>query len=223
MKKKIIFLLVSLAWGITLTAQDKIDSLQTAPFDCDSIVQSTIKVKDAKINCLIDSNRRLQLELRDANNTVASQKKLIEQLKQRLAFSDTVFARLSNECLRKKYDTYRVDEAINNFDSIYSPELRNRFVRLRSLLVDYETYNNEIVDIFNEAEKDEDLNENFVFSKERANYFIEKIKSSRYYKEAYDANWTIPYMNDLLDNAIKVLNSYDPQKGKPIELINLMH
>lgn len=51
---------------------------------------------------------------------------------------------------------------------------------------------------------------------------IAKIRSTSYYKKVYSADWTIMYLNDVLDKAIARLKVYDPKQHKPINLKDLV-
>lgn len=103
------------------------DSLSTQMYEVDSL-KSCIKM--------------MQIE-------ITEKEKQISLLKNRLMFADSCFLRISNDCLRKKYDPVRVNEAIAKFQKMYSSELQKTFSPLKSLLENYKVYYNEISMVFN--------------------------------------------------------------------------
>ena len=80
---------------------------------------------------------------------ITEKEKQISLLKDRLMFADSCFLRISNDCLRKRYDPVRVNEAIANFQKMYSDKLQETFSPLKSLLEGYKDYYNEDVKVTN--------------------------------------------------------------------------
>ena len=181
---------------------DKLDSLQI------QLLELNIKVIDfnSKINALNDS-------LSDKELIINRQNILIEKLEHKLVFADSIVARLANDCLRFKYDSIKVKNALSIFSKIYSVELQKKFSPLKSLLLNYETYYNDIISVILGAQNDESFKNPFSVKKISAIY-IEKLKSTNYYLNIYNSDWTILYLNKLIDESIKRLNSYEPIKEK---------
>lgn len=144
-----------------------------------------------------------------------------QHLKDRILFADSCFLRVSNDCLRKKYDKVRVDEAIVNFGRMYSPQLQKSFTPLKSLLENYENYYKEIGELFGQIENDKRMANPFIGGREASSNIV-KIKTTTYYKKVYFANWTIMYLNDVIDKAIARLKNYDPKQHKVIKLTDLL-
>ena len=148
------------------------------------------------------SETSLNGKLYDYEQTIKVQNKKIERLNSYLLFADTIVARLSNDCLRKKYDQNRVNQATENFEKMYSPELKSKFGRLKFLLNEYGKFTQELNAIFIEAKNDKGLGNPFTGQKQALTY-IDKIKNTRYYREVYSENWTIPYLNNLIDKCFE--------------------
>ena len=144
-----------------------------------------------------------------------------QHLKERLLFADSCFLRVSNDCLRKKYDKVRVDEAIVNFGRMYSPQLQKSFTPLKFLLENYGNYYKEIGELFGQIENDKRMANPFIGGREASSNIV-KIKTTTYYKKVYFANWTIMYLNDVIDKAIARLKNYDPKQHKVIKLTDLL-
>ena len=159
------------------------------------------------------SETSLNGKLYDYEQTIKVQNKKIERLNSYLLFADTIVARLSNDCLRKKYDQNRVNQATENFEKMYSPELKSKFGRLKFLLNEYGMFTQELNAIFIEAKNDKGLGNPFTGQKQALTY-IDKIKNTRYYKEVYSENWTIPYLNNLIDKCFKTIKAFNPKESK---------
>lgn len=181
-----------------------------------AVVESKVDTSSS-VKTEVDSlkNMIVQLEKEKQRTDSANNK-----LKERLLFADSCFLRVANDCFRKRYDKVRVDEAIANFGKMYSPQLQKSFEPLKSLLEDYNRYYKEISDLLAQIEKDERLIN--PFKKEDAiAENIAKIKSTFYYKNVYSANWTIMYLNDVIDKSIARLKALGP-KQKIMKLTDLL-
>ncbi len=168
------------------------------------------------------SETSLNGKLYDYEQTIKVQHKKIERLNSYLLFADTIVARLSNDCLRKKYDQNRVNQATENFEKMYSPELKSKFGRLKFLLNEYGKFTQELNAIFIEAKNDKGLGNPFTGQKQALTY-IDKIKNTRYYREVYSKNWTIPYLNNLIDKCFETIKSFNTKKSKELHLLELMN
>lgn len=168
------------------------------------------------------SETSLNGKLYDYEQTIKVQNKKIERLNSYLLFADTIVARLSNDCLRKKYDQNRVNKATENFEKMYSPELKSKFRRLKFLLNEYGKFTQELNAIFIEAKNDKGLGNPFTGQKQALTY-IDKIKNTRYYREVYSENWTIPYLNNLIDKCFETIKAFNPKESKELHLLELMN
>ena len=86
---------------------------------------------------------------------------------------------------------------------------------------EYGKYTKEIETVFFEAQNDKALSNPFTGQKQALTY-IEKIKATSYYRNVYDENWTIPYLNSVIDKSIEVIKSFNPKESKELHLIELM-
>ena len=189
----------------------KVDSLQ---HEIDRLKGLIVQYKQSETS--------LNGKLYDYEQTIKVQNKKIERLNSYLLFADTIVARLSNDCLRKKYDQNRVNQATENFEKMYSPELKSKFGRLKFLLNEYGMFTQELNAIFIEAKNDKGLGNPFTGQKQALTY-IDKIKNTRYYKEVYSENWTIPYLNNLIDKCFKTIKAFNPKESKELHLVELMN
>ena len=133
----------------------------------------------------------------------------VKELEHKLLFADTVIARISNNCLLVKFDSIRVEQAISDFKKMYSPSLQKRWSKLVDLLNNYGEYTRELDAVLREIQEDAIADKPHFGCVEK---YIEKIKQTQYYKNSYKADWTIPYLNDVIDKSIKAINEYNPRK-----------
>ena len=184
-------------------------------------LQKKIKELTDKVNTLTESENNLKGKQFDDKQKIEAQEIIIKRLEQRLVFADSIVARLSNDCLRQKYDAWKVANAISNFDRMYSVELKSKFYQLKVLLSEYGKYTQEIENIFLEAQNDKAIGNPFTGQKQALTY-IDKIKATSYYIKVYDENWTIPYLNTVIDKSIEIIKSFNPKESKGLHLIELM-
>ena len=200
------------------------DSVSSDPKEIKQVVVTqAFSVEDLteKVKQLTEYENELKGELYDCKKRINEQNITIEKLKHKLLFADSIVARLSNDCLLKKYDFKSGNSAIDNFDRMYSDNLKSKFSSLKTLLKKYGSYTQELKDIFMAVQNDKALENPFKGHEQALNY-IDKIKATAYYKEAYNANWTIPYLNNIIDESFKRLKSFDPKVSKELHLIELM-
>ncbi len=230
MKKFNLLLFSVVFFPLGVIAQEQ-DTLKTT---VEVITETTVEVikvdslqqEIGRLKGLIEQYKQsealLNGKLYDYEQKINVQEKKIERLNGYLLFADTIVARLSNDCLRKKYDQSRVNQAVENFEKMYSPELKSKFGRLKFLLNEYGKFTQELIDIFIEAQNDKGLGNPFTGQKQALTY-IDKIKNTRYYREVYSDNWTIPYLNNLIDKCFETIKKFNPKENKNLYLLELMN
>ena len=224
----LLFSVVMFPLGINAQEQDTLKNTVevVAETPVEVIKVDSLQHEIERLNGLIaqykQSETSLNGKLYDYEQTIKAQSKKIERLNSYLLFADTIVARLSNDCLRKKYDQSRINQAVGNFEKMYSPELKSKFGRLKFLLNEYGMFTQELVTIFIEAQNDKGLGNPFTGQKQALTY-IEKIKNTRYYRDVYNDNWTIPYLNNLIDKCFETIKSFNPKESKELHLLELMN
>lgn len=230
MKNFIIVIIAVFIFPLSILAQGK-DTLELSgefiaetSFEVqnvDSLQKEIIRLK-GQIDKYKQTVNLLNGKLYDYEQKYKVQNKKIERLNNYLVFADTIVARLSNDCLRKKYNPTKVKQAVVDFEQMYSPELKSKFGRLKYLLNEYGKYTQELVAIFVSAQNDKGLGNPFTGQKQALTY-IDKIKDTRYYSEVYNENWTIPYLNDLIDKCFEKIKNFNPKESKELNLLELMN
>ena len=168
---------------------------------------------------LIDSN---VADLIVANKEIVKKDSIINELqatinlqRHHLLFADSVILRLANDCFRFKYSKVNVDNAKNNFASMYSPQLQKQFRPLMDLLNNYGILYAEVEGVLLEAQENFDRKTRLwknPFDKNEQSpnrVFINKLKDTRYYREIYKHDWSIYYLDDLIDKAINQMKEFE--------------
>lgn len=133
---------------------------------------------------------------------------LKENMKERLAAVEFAVVRFGYSRLKDPYDKENINKAIKDIENIYTEDIRGENQDIVELLKKYENYSNEVRKIIFEAQNDPDR-KNFVFAEQYKDKYIEKLKNSFYYRDYYSKKVpTSKYLNDLIDNVIKVLQQH---------------
>lgn len=206
--------------SVSVDAQEIKEAVEVQTIDVAEL-QKQINELQEKVKALTESENNLKGKQYDNEQKIKEQEALIKKLEKRLLFADTIVARLSNDCLLKKYDPKNVNDAIVQFEGMYSNDLKSKLSRLKILLTNYGRYSQELEGIFQEAQNDKALSNPFTGQK-RALAYIDKIKATSYYRNIYDENWTIPYLNSVIDKSIEIIKSFNPKESKELHLIELM-
>lgn len=206
--------------SVSVETQEFKETVEPHTIDVADLQRQIDKLKD-RVKTLTESENTLKGKQFEDKQKIEAQEATIKRLEERLLFADTIVARLSNDCLRHKYDAGKVANAISNFEQMYSVELKSNFHQLKVLLLEYGKYTKEIETIFIEAQNNKALSNPFTGQKQ-ALIYIEKIKATSYYRNVYDENWTIPYLNTVIDKSIEIIKSFNPKESKELHLIELM-
>ncbi len=228
LKTIIVLLVVSSSFDAQARKKKSVSSDTTITKTVVPVIKQNTDTSNNNLKKEIDKLNKKVIELNGSNSEkdkiIKSRDAEIIGLKKYLNFADTVIARISNDCLRNKYDPVRVDKALVDFKKMYSQELQSKFSPLEKLLKEYSNYSKEISDILAEAEKDPNIKNFFNnLGQKTASSYISKIESTRYYQEVYNANWTIPFLNNSINRIIKYLKDYNPKVTRDIKLLDKMN
>ena len=207
--------------SVPVDAQEIMDTIEVQTVDVAELQKQIIELQK-KIDVLTESENALKGKQYDNEQKIKEQEALIKRLENHLLFADTIIARLSNDCLLKKYDPKNVSDALAHFEGMYSNDLKSKLSSLKTLLMNYGRYSQELEAIFQEAQNDERALGNLFTGQKHALTYIDKIKATSYYRDVYDANWTIPYLNSVIDESIKMIKSFEPGRSNGLHLIELM-
>lgn len=226
--KQITLIFIGILLSFTVLAQGKVDKKDIISNiggiadeqNIDSLQKANEQLRNRIENLKIEKESLIQ-RIQNTKDSIGILKRQIQHFEAKLLFADTVIARISNDCLRLKYDSLRVEEAIRNFRNMYSETLQKRYKNLETLLMSYGRYTRELEVVLHEIQEDTKLQDIFLYQ-EAAEDCIVKIKKTEYYREIYNANWTIPYLNDVIDEAIKRIRTFNPKNNSKVKLLELV-
>jgi hypothetical protein len=114
---------------------------------------------------------------------------------------------LSTLCY-EEFDRANIEEAEQIISRLYQSELKAEMDKeLLVLLKNYEAHYNTLLGILTMAQNDS-IRESSVFVDDFKTKYINKIKEMTYYKKHYKQLWSIVYLDELIDELIKVLESH---------------
>ena len=207
--------MVSILYG-----QEVKDTVQSIQMPRDSCVVEPMKETVVKQ----DSSEllRLKKELANKDSEIKTLQTALKRQKNHMMFADSIILRLANDCFRFKYSRERVDKSINYFHNMYSVQLQQQFAPLRNLLSKYEQYYKEIEGVLNRAQNDYDANQRkwkspFKNADSPNRQYLLLLKNTQYYKEVYNKDWSIYYLDELIDKAILQIEAFD-KDARDIEL-----
>jgi hypothetical protein len=216
---KVILFIASVLFSVGASAQT--ENAEVAEEKTLPPAETKLEASDSTRNLILQLKGRVS-ELEESEKQLKSQnvakQQKINELNHKLAskekyliFADSIIARLSNDCLRKPYNDQQVQNALVYFSKMYSPELQKKFYNLKGLLENYGRYYNEVMAVIEKAKADNGFSNPFSGT-QTAQSYISQLSATSYYKKCYNANWTIMYLNKVIDKSLKVLKAYDPKK-----------
>ena len=155
--------------SVSVVTQEIKETVDPKTIDVADLQKQIDELKD-RVKTLTESENTLKGKQFDDKQKIEAQEATIKRLEERLVFADTIVARLSNDCLRQKYEAGKVANAISNFEHMYSVELKSHFHQLKILLSEYGRYTKEIETIFLEAQNDKALSNPFTGQKQAQTY-----------------------------------------------------
>ena len=138
-----------------------------------------------------------------------------------LAFADTCVGRFCNARLFERYDSVLVSEAIGLFPRIRTEGVKSYFEPVLPLLKSYEESFKQFVRVL---EKYQEL----LFPGREAlrEMYLEDCKSEimqlPYYQKYYNADWSIPWLNDQIDLVLKRVEDCLAGQTKSVDFSDLL-
>ena len=167
-------------------------------------LRSALSMLDERYESVSDSLSRV----------IINQDKMICVLEANAAYVDSAMVRLANGVLYDKYDRSETARALKYLERIYTPSIKERYAFLPDILRDYEASNEEFLRILNDAQDDIDRDSPFAIKVYRERY-LDRIRDMTYYIKYYknkDKDWSIPYLDDRIAEAIGILESHSDSK-----------
>lgn len=213
-------IIILLSGASTFYGQDVKDSISTYQIVEESCVIE--QKKDTVIKQDFSEVVYLKKEIAKKDSIISNLQATLNRQKSHLIFADSIILRLANDCFRFKYDQEKVNNAKLYFANMFSVQLQKQFAPLVGLLNKYEQYYIEIEGVLQRTQNDYNINQRkwkspFKNDESPNRRYLLLIKSTRYYKESYKKNWSIYYLDELIDKAILQIEAFD-KDSRDIEL-----
>ena len=188
------------------------DSLDRLIVMKDSLIQSLYKIPDTVTVNIYGKDSLIVAQQLDSigllNQRLFEKDSLVSKLAQNLCFADSIMVRYAYGLCYEEFDRANIEEAEQIISRLYQSELKAEMDKeLLVLLKNYEAHYNTLLGILTMAQNDS-IRESSVFVDDFKTKYINKIKEMTYYKKHYKQLWSIVYLDELIDELIKVLESH---------------
>lgn len=218
LRLRIIIILLSVA--STFYGQDVKDTIPKRQIAEDPCVAE--QKKDTVIKQNFSEIVYLKNEIARRDSIISNLQATLNRQKNHLIFADSIILRLANDCFRFRYDQEKVNNAKLYFANMFSVQLQKQFAPLMRLLNKYGQYYKEIEGVLQRTQNDYNINQRkwkspFKNDESPNRRYLLLLKNTRYYKESYKKDWSIYYLDELIDKAILQIEAFD-KDARDIEL-----
>ena len=206
-----------------LNMQIKILEISNSNLKADSIknqqllekTYTDISAKDSLIEVLNNKHKNDSLAIGYCNS------KLLEMQ----ALMDETSAKYANGRLYFKYDAERIKGCLTDYDQLKTQSVKEKFKQLPDLLRNYGNFSEQLKSILLSAQNDPDRKVRNKAGEYKSKYESE-IRNSFYYSNYYSKKnigiWSIPYLNNIIDIALSILQKHDPGHNDPVNFNSLI-
>ena len=218
MRLRISIILLSVASAFY--GQDVKDTISIHQIDKDSCVVE--QKKEAIVKQDSSEIVYLKKQIAQKDSIILNLQATLNRQKSHLMFADSIILRLANDCFRFKYDQEKVNNARLYFANMFSSQLQKQFSPLMGLLNKYGQYYKEIEGVLQKVQNDYDTNQRkwkspFKNDESPNRRSLLLLRNTQYYKESYKKDWSIYYLDELIDKAIIQIEAFD-KDARDIEL-----
>lgn len=207
--------------------------------DSCSKLNAYISVLNEKVNALnreIENNQSLSNIIEGKDLLIATLKNqhtadstsienVLLQLKQLQENADKATAQYANGRLYFKYDAERISKCLKEFDDIKTQSVKEIFKQMPTLLKNFGNYSAQLKQLLLSAQNDPDRKARNKADEYRTKY-VNQIHNSFYYSSYYakkdPGTWSIPYLNNIIEVALSILQKHDPGHNDPVNFNSLI-
>lgn len=190
--------------SLTIILEGKVSEIAKLKEESEAAKSLNIILKDS-LSVISAALAKSNADIKERDTEIISLK---TNMKERLAAVEFAVVKFGYSRLKDPYDKEKINKAIRDIENIHTEDIREENQDIVELLKRYENYSNEIREIIFEAQNDPDR-KNFVFAEQYKDKYIAKLRNSFYYRDYYSKKVpTSKYLNDLIDDIIKVLQQH---------------
>lgn len=202
----------------TKDLQENVDSLQLLVDSLRNVISMNDSIKAVTLSVVEDLKEAIKTDsvrvgtvLDSLQTEIAERDAEIMDFQQYAGFLDTCMVKLANRWLFEKFDKEAVDEAISYFDWMYSSQMKSDLSIVQRLLKDYEKSYKEFQSILKEAQSDIERESPFAVDGYKKRY-LDRLAGMGYYKQYYNSDWSIRYLDKQISDAIEILENHSDTK-----------
>lgn len=202
----------------TKDLQENVDSLQLLVDSLRNVISMNDSIKAVTLSVVEDLKEAIKTDsvrvgtvLDSLQTEIAERDAEIMDFQQYAGFLDTCMVKLANRWLFEKFDKEAVDEAISYFDWMYSSQMKSDLSIVQRLLKDYEKSYKEFQSILKEAQSDIERESPFAVDGYKKRY-LDRLAGMGYYKQYYNSDWSIRYLDKQISDAIEILENHSDIK-----------
>ena len=147
------------------------------------------------------------------------------QIKQLQETADKATAQYANGRLYFKYEAERIEKCLKEFDNIKTQSVKEMFNQMPNLLKNYGNYSAQLKQLLVSAQNDPDRRARNKADEYKTKY-VNQIHNSFYYSSYYakknSGTWSIPYLNNIIEVALSILQKHDPGHNDPVNFNSLI-
>lgn len=197
-----------------------------------SVLKETITALEGEIenyknmSKLIAEKDSIIIALQNQHKTDSSSiENILLQLKQMQETADKAIAQYANGRLYFKYEAERIEKCLNEFNNLKTLSVKETFSQMPNLLKNYGNYSAQLKMLLESAQNDPDRKAKNRADEYKAKY-IKEIQNSFYYSTYYakknSGKWSIPYLNNIIEVALSILQKHDPGHNNPVNFNTLI-
>lgn len=162
----------------------------------------------------------LEAQLAERDQTLVDLRRQLDEalqreqdLQKRVKEGDITTLFLVNVYLEKPYNEKVAADAQRRLAAITTPSLDADRKQIQILFDHYAQYYQEVLALLREAGQNVQM-ESPRSANETAQQYIRRLQQTEYYRNCYKKNFYIPFLENIIDEAIRRLRAHNPQSGR---------
>lgn len=147
------------------------------------------------------------------------------KLREMQASMDETSAKYANGRLYFKFDAERIKGCLADYEQIQTQSVKETFKQIPDLLRNYGSFSDQLKNLLSSAQNDPDRKVRNKAEEYKSKY-VNEIRSSCYYTNYYakksTGTWSIPYLNNIIEVALSILQKHDPGHNDPVNFNSLI-
>ena len=139
--------------------------------------------------------------------------------------ADKATAQYATGRLYFKYEAERIEKCLKDYNSIKTQSVKEMFNQMPNLLKNFGNYSAKLKQLLLSAQNDPDRKVRNKADEYRTKY-VNQIQDLFYYSNYYakkdSGTWSIPYLNNIIDVALSILQKHDPGHNDPVNFNSLI-